>query len=441
MVLLKVRYMRTFFACEICYDIGEILLKHTGKFWMKVLLMLALCSCFSAGSMALAEEAPVQMKSVRISWEPVPGAVSYQLAIMKNNENLPENIISVKKKIFSTGYELDTSVMYAARNYYWKVCPLNYKGEIMGSYSELKPLVQGDINPAAPKPNTQFTKMSYSPLYPVFSWIPHQGCKSYDIQVFREDAQNKVYKLVREIESPGEMFYEYAGYTWPGKYYWQVRGRDASGKVNSEWSEPSFFTVETPVKVAALGDSITHGGGAVCTPPSMTLYNWETYCDVPVKNLGRSGDTVQTMLDRFNTDVLSFEPKILVVMGGVNNFREGDTAWNIEVALEEINNKCSRAGIIPVFATATPVNPVLMKSTIATPAANWQQEQQLLNDWIMQQPYHVDVVQELTDENGFLKAEMTTDGLHPDMQGKKIIGEKISEYLLKRFPALQLEKK
>ena len=59
----------------------------------------------------------------------------------------------------------------------------------------------------------------------------------------------------------------------------------------------------------------------------------------------------------------------------------------------------------------------------------------------MQQPYHVDVVQELTDENGFLKAEMTTDGLHPDMQGKKIIGEKISEYLLKRFPALQLEKK
>lgn len=67
--------------------------------------------------------------------------------------------------------------------------------------------------------------------------------------------------------------------------------------------------------MAALGDSITHGGGAVSTPPSATLYNWETYANLPVLNIGFSGNLTSNMLNRFDNDVLSFNPKILVVMG------------------------------------------------------------------------------------------------------------------------------
>lgn len=55
--------------------------------------------------------------------------------------------------------------------------------------------------------------------------------------------------------------------------------------------------------------------GAVSTPPSATLYNWETYANLPVLNIGFSGNLTSNMLNRFDNDVLSFNPKILVIMG------------------------------------------------------------------------------------------------------------------------------
>lgn len=36
------------------------------------------------------------------------------------------------------------------------------------------------------------------------------------------------------------------------------------------------------------------------------------------------------------------------------------------------------------------------------------------------QPYHVDVASGLMDEQGYLADNMTTDGLHPDFEGKNI---------------------
>jgi lysophospholipase L1-like esterase len=51
----------------------------------------------------------------------------------------------------------------------------------------------------------------------------------------------------------------------------------------------------------------------------------------------------------------------------------------------------------------------------------------------MSQPYAVDVATPLTDESGELKESLTTDGLHPDAEAKKIIGEIIGKYLKEKF--------
>ena len=50
----------------------------------------------------------------------------------------------------------------------------------------------------------------------------------------------------------------------------------------------------------------------------------------------------------------------------------------------------------------------------------------------------MDVTPAMTDAEGQLKAELTTDGLHPDQEGKRIIGEAIGDYLLKTFPEYDL---
>ena len=387
-----------------------------------------------------AREIPGYLRKVRLSWEPVPGAVSYQVAIMRANKNIPENVVSVKRGIFTNGYELDTSVMRAAKDYYWKVCPLDASGHYIKLYSDLKPLTEQELNPVAPKPTTEFESMAYAPLYPVFSWVPVTGAKYYDVRVYRDDGNGEKPELIRELTTEGSVLYEDAGYTWPGRYYWQVRSCNELGNRVSEWSEPSYYQVEATAKVAAIGDSITHGGGAVSTPPGYVMYNWETYSQVPVKNLGYSGDTVAAMAARFDSDVLPFKPKILVIMGGVNDFRSGGRAEEIIPYLRQIGDKCRAHGIIPVYATATPINPHFIANWhyITAPAADWKNEQVKLNQWIMQQQYAVDVASGMTDCYGLLMDEATTDGLHPDVLGKKMIGEAISNYLLKTFPGKNL---
>lgn len=385
-------------------------------------------------------DVPGYLRKVRLSWEPVPGAVSYQVAIMRANKNIPENVVSVKRGIFTNGYELDTSVMRAAKDYYWKVCPLDASGHYIKLYSDLKPLTGQELNPTAPKPTTEFESMAYAPLYPVFSWVPVTDGKYYDVRVYRDDPQAGKPELIRELSTEGSVLYEDAGYTWPGRYFWQVRSRNEAGTRVSDWSAPSYYQVEGTVKVAAIGDSITHGGGAVSTPPGYVMYNWETYSQVPVKNLGYSGDTVAAMEARFDSDVLPFKPKILVIMGGVNDFRSGALASDIIPYLKRMGEKCRAHGIIPVYATATPINPHFIAnwSYITKPAPDWKAEQVKLNKWIMEQQYAVDVAQGMTDCYGLLMDEATTDGLHPDVLGKKQIGEAISDYLLKTFPGKNL---
>lgn len=389
-------------------------------------------------------EGPLRL--VRISWDPIPGAVGYQLIITEKPEENSSQAVFVKNGIFNTGYEIDLSSRRTMWDCYWSVCPINSRCEAIGGYTEPKPMTGDAVewDPVSPLPTTEYDKMEYSLVYPTFSWIPVNKAHSYEIRVSKEDDSIPgKFNTLRSFRTDNNIFYENAGYTWPGKYRWQVRAWDIAGNPSTQWSSPRDFVVEKHAKVAALGDSITHGGGVSSIPPNYTLYDWETYCKVPVKNIGLSGDTTQGMLERFDSEVLAFSPSVLLIMGGVNNFRAGEDAWETIDSMEKLRDKCTAHDIIPVFLTATPINENLIRNvpSIGTPASNWKYEQQVLNCWIKQQRFWIDVTPRMTDKNGRLKAEMTTDGLHPDLEGKKIIGEMVSEYLLKTFPYLDLTEK
>ena len=170
-------------------------------------------------------------------------------------------------------------------------------------------------------------------------------------------------------------------------------------------------------------------------PPSYTLYDWETYCTVPVKNLGHSGDTTEEMLARFERDVLPFSPRVLIIMGGVNDFRSGIYGAESVRNLAALREKCMAHGITPIFLTATPIRPALMtaRMTIQAPPSDWWAHRDYINNWILQQEYSIDVSSVLADADGQLEAAYTTDGLHPDLMGKKYIGERVDAYLREHF--------
>lgn len=381
-----------------------------------------------------------QITKVRLTWPLVPGAVMYQLVITKGKSASPDAVVTIKDKIFINGYELDTSVFNVVEdNLYWKVQGLDEDGQPLADFTEPKSLLTGTINPKAPLTTTEFDKMDYTPLYPVYSWIPYLYASEYEIQVFYDDDNNPKTQdqLIKTDWVTGANTYDYydnTSYAKAGTYWWRVRAKDAATNPISDWSERSYFSVAKDAQVAALGDSITHGGGAVSTPPGYKLYDWETYAGLPVLNMGFSGNTIEAMNNRFERDVLPFKPKILVIMGGINNIRAGDSAQQVIQGLSVLQYKCIINHITPVFVTVAPINPVDMKKVAGLiAAAGWKAQQEKINDWVASQPYYVDVTPRLTDWRGWLSSSLTTDGLHPDMQGKRIIGQTIGGYLKEKF--------
>ncbi|MBR1580029.1 MAG: SGNH/GDSL hydrolase family protein [Selenomonadaceae bacterium] len=353
---------------------------------------------------------------VRLSWKLVPGAVRYKVSF--------DNEVSTT---YINGIELEVDNVSKV----FHVAALDINGRI------IKPdidVTQIETNPIAPRPTTEFEKMDYGPLYPVYSWIPTFGADYYQIQVFKNDELVRSYEAFKSGNDDAYDFYDEYPVNEGGDYYWRVRAMSHHGFAMSEWSERTdnvSFKVTSPNKVCALGDSITHGGGAVTVPPSMTIYNWETYCDVPVKNLGKSGDTTDVIVERFENDVLPFEPKVLIIMAGVNDYRGTIFGWHSVSNYRALVDKCNYYGITPVFITPTPVNAKLIKKSkfIELPPYDWQTHYQFLCDWIRKQPYHIDLTSAFEDDSSELRADLTSDGLHPDEEGKRIIGHAVEEWL------------
>lgn len=279
----------------------------------------------------------------------------------------------------------------------------------------------------------EFDQMSFAPLYPTYSWEPLPRTEFYQVQVVKIETVRD--KIVRELlnDEAFNRTTDWTPLTESGDYYWQVRVVDKNQRPLSDWSDKKFFTVTTPTPFAVLGDSISHGGAAYI-PAGQLSCQWETFSSVAVKNLARSGDTTQQMLDRFDSDVLPFRPKFLLIFGGINDIRTGADAESVIKNLAALREKCIANKITPIFCTVTPMNPDIMNQRgIFLTDGDWRHEREKINLWIMQTPYFVDVSSALTDEQGFLRADLTPDGLHPALRGKMLIGATIGDYLRANF--------
>ncbi|MCR5834497.1 MAG: hypothetical protein K6G55_07615 [Selenomonadaceae bacterium] len=293
---------------------------------------------------------------------------------------------------------------------------------------------QVDAEKSPPILTAELNQSDFPQLYPTYSWEPLPDTRYYEVQVVKiENARDVIVRSLVNDEALNRVT-DGTPFTEVGDYYWQVRVINKSGKPLSDWSDRQNFTVSAPVTFAVLGDSISHGGAAYI-PAGQLSCQWETYCDVSIKNLARSGDTTQMILDRFDNDVLPFQPKVLLIMAGVNDIRIGISANEIIKNLELIRDKCLANNITPVFCTVTPMNPKLIrKRGIDLTDKDWMTTRNQVNFWIMQRPYFVDVTGKLTDNSNYLRAELTPDGLHPALRGKIFIGQTIANYLHENFP-------
>ena len=372
--------------------------------------------------------------SVLLRWAPYNGAVRYEVRILVRTAE--GRMVEQQKlsRVYTTGVHIPLTGLLPQDDLYWTVQPLSYDGTPIAAASAPQPVSEALADPPAPVLTAEYDKMAYAPLYPVYSWIPLSGQTHHAVEVYRRAADGRDVFL-HTLQAGEQDVYDDAPFTVPGHYVYRVRGVTTAGTPISDWSAGGTFDVVPHTPIAAIGDSITHGGGAITLPPSYTLYDWETYCTVPVKNLGHSGDTTADMLARFDRDVLPFAPRVLIIMGGVNDYRSGVYGAQTVRNLAALGEKCRAHGITPIFLTVTPIRPAWMtkRMTIMTPPSDWMDHRDYINDWVRQQEFSVDVSSALANANGELEAAYTTDGLHPDYMGKKHIGQTVDSYLRKNF--------
>ena len=173
-------------------------------------------------------------------------------------------------------------------------------------------------------------------------------------------------------------------------------------------------------RVVFMGDSITDAWGRGNYATSAPFFSGKPYI-----NRGISGQTTAQMLLRFYPDVIALKPKAVVFLAGTN-----DIAGNLgPVTMESIENNLAamadiaRAnGIKVVMASVMPVCDYHRPQTAQRPP----EKINALNRWIKEAAaknhyVYLDYYSAMLDDKGFLRAELTGDGLHPNAAGYAIM--------------------
>lgn len=169
-------------------------------------------------------------------------------------------------------------------------------------------------------------------------------------------------------------------------------------------------------RVVFMGNSITEGW---LNDSSSFFYTQPAYI-----NRGISGQTTPQMLIRFRQDVIDLNPKVVVILAGINDIA-GNTGPSTIDMIED--NLISMAQLAQANGIAVVLSAVL-------PAADfpWRKGMQPaekvveLNRRIKafaeaNNMIYLDYFTPMVDENLGLKAAYTYDGVHPNLTGYKVM--------------------
>lgn len=180
------------------------------------------------------------------------------------------------------------------------------------------------------------------------------------------------------------------------------------------------------VTIIALGDSTTAGtplfkspielppGGSGDERSQFAYWLMQSHPDWLVLNRGVNGERSDQIAARFDRDVLGHDPRVLVVIAGVNDVYQGRPAVHVRRHLRRIYDRAAAAGIAVVAGSIVPYN-------IATAAQNEAMHE--INSWIAAEASRdpnvlfVDTRAAVADPRDPDRLAASPDELHPDIEG------------------------
>lgn len=191
--------------------------------------------------------------------------------------------------------------------------------------------------------------------------------------------------------------------------------------------------------VAVIGSSLCSGAPYTMDKPDVDddIYSWtHTFRDITnydVRNKGIAGDTSDNMYARFNTDVTSLSPDYCIMEVCVNDYpafgiSHLQTSKDNTLAMLNI---CIANNIKPIFIVAIPrLNQQPSVPLTVTQFQEWINYQKEIKSYIESLGYTVYPYYDAIDSSvGVVDLSLTSDGLHPNVDGYIKVGEMLSNYL------------
>ena len=193
------------------------------------------------------------------------------------------------------------------------------------------------------------------------------------------------------------------------------RYRDANTKV--------VAPLKNETRVVFMGDSITDSWD---DPKFGGFFPGKPYID-----RGISGQTTPQMLIRFRADVIDLRPKAVVILAGTNDLAGNTgpiTLAEIEGNLISMADLARANGIKVVLASLLPISDYEQRDgkPIIQSARRAPEKIRALNEWMhayaaRNKLIYLDYYSAMIDDKGFLKEELSEDGLHPNAKGYAIM--------------------
>lgn len=179
------------------------------------------------------------------------------------------------------------------------------------------------------------------------------------------------------------------------------------------------------VRVVFMGDSIT---GMWQLPKSGVFFLGKPYMDRDI-----DGQTTPQMVLRFRgCDWIALQPKVVMILAGTNDIAGNTGPMTLEETEGNLATMAELArlhGIRVVLSSVMPVNDVanadgnLIVQTERRRAAKILALNERIKKYAADNGYvYLDYFQATADEKGYLKSEITNDGLHPNAQGYAVMG-------------------
>ena len=206
--------------------------------------------------------------------------------------------------------------------------------------------------------------------------------------------------------------------------------------VSQDWANLNHFKSENdsllllPIdnnRIVFMGNSITQG---------WIEQRPQFFADKPFINRGISGQTTPQMLIRFRQDVVDLKPKVVVILAGTNDIAGNTGTSSLKMIMDNLKSMTEIAKANGIKVILSSVIPALdypwrrgLNPNIKIPQLN-----KMIKDYCVKNDViYLDYFSAIVDERNGLPEKYSGDGVHPNVEGYKLMEPLVEEATEKTF--------